>query len=207
MLVIQNGGNLAMDRWMRYEISHGNYFHKWFQSVDNWRWTVWNDNDPFLDDYIAHPMQGAVYELIYIQNDERGRYLPLENTGRYWKSRLRAVLWSTFWSTEWKIGPLSEAAIGNTGLGPYYSRESHGMTNGTGVVDFVMTPVGGFVWVLGEEALDKVLVSRLRRVSRNRVWTAALAILMPTHAGANILRWKKPWYRDVPPATVAAVRP
>lgn len=197
LVAIQNGGNLAMDRWMRYDLTHGRFFHKWFTSVKNIRWSVWNDNDPFLDDYIAHPMQGALTGFIQIQNDPKYRGLEQHNTPEYWRSRLlRAFAWQAFWSTQWKIGPFSEASIGNTGYAPYWSKDSHGMTNGTGLVDFIMTPVGGTFWLLGEDFIDLHVIRRLERVSQSRLWLLPISVLNPTRAGANILRFKPPYYRD-----------
>ncbi|HWR17528.1 MAG TPA: hypothetical protein VN577_22055 [Terriglobales bacterium] len=196
VLGVQHAANLGMDKWARQTIQKPDFFGRWFHAVENVRWTVWNDNDPFLDNYIAHPMIGAVYGWIQVQNDPKYKDVPLENSRRYWKSRLRAMAWAAAWSTQWEIGPLSEASIQNIGGFPYYSNESKGMTNGTGMVDFVMTPVAGTVWMVGEDALDKYVSSRLRRVSKNRLWLLGVSILTPTRGAANLVRWKAPWYRD-----------
>lgn len=193
---MQHAGNVAMDYWMRYYLIHGPFGSNYIKSVEAFRWSVWNDNDPFLDDYIAHPMQGAIYGYIEIENDPGGRYLSLEKSRPYIMSRLRAFAWSAAWSAQWKIGPLSEASIGNTGIAPYYSRESHGMTNGTGMVDFVVTPVGGMVWLVGEDAMDKYVVQRIEANHRKVALLFALSVLTPCRSAANILRFRSPWYRD-----------
>jgi hypothetical protein len=198
MLSMQHAGNLAMDRWKRKAFRENPFFSSWFKSVASIRWSVWNDNDPFLDDYIAHPLMGAVYGYIQIQNDPRYLYVTFDNPSAYLRSRLRALAWVAAVSTEWKIGPLSEASIGNLGLLPYYSVSSKGMTNGTGMVDFVVTPIGGIVWLAGEDALDRYLVARMKTLSRNRVYRFALNILTPARSAANMLRLKSPGYRDRP---------
>jgi hypothetical protein len=196
VLGVQHAANIAMDRWMRQTVKQPDFFGRWFNAVQHTRWTVWNDNDPFLDNYIAHPLIGSLYGWIQIQNDPKYRDLQLENSRRYWKSRLRAAAWSAVWSTQWEIGPVSEASIANIGGFTYYSKNSHGMTNGTGMADFVVTPVVGTIWLVGEDVLDRYLSKRLRRVSRKRVWLLGISILTPTRCAANLVRGKAPWYRD-----------
>jgi hypothetical protein len=193
---MQHAGNVGMDRWKRYYLMNGPFWSNYQRSVAAVRWSVWNDNDPFLDNYIAHPMQGAIYGYIEIQNDPKGRTLRLEKSQRYLMSRLRAFAWSAAWSAQWKVGPLSEASIGNSGLYPYYSTASHGMTNGTGMVDFVMTPVGGMIWLVGEDAIDRYVVQPLTAKHRHVALLLAISILTPCRSGANILRFRSPWYRD-----------
>jgi hypothetical protein len=193
---IQHAGNLGMDKWKRYYLGNGPFWSNYEKSVAAVRWSVWNDNDPFLDDYIAHPMQGAIYGYIQIQNDPEGRDLQLEKSRRYVVSRLRAFAWSVVWSAQWKVGPLSEASIGNTGLYKYYSTASHGITNGTGMVDYVMTPVGGMAWLVGEDAIDKYVVQPITANHRQVPLLLAISILTPCRSATNILRFRSPWYRD-----------
>lgn len=201
-LGMQHAGNLAMDYWIRYAATHGRFFSNYRKSLEGWRWTVWNDGDPFLDNYVGHPMMGAVTAYIQIQNDPGGRALRLEKSRAYINSRLKAFAWASAYSAQWKVGPLSEASIGNVGSDVYYSRPSHGFTNGTGMVDFVMTPVGGMVWLVGEDALDRYGVGPTRSRVRNRFAKAALSILTPCRSGANVLRLKAPWYRDYEPGAL-----
>ena len=49
-----------MEYWMRYETFHEPYWKGYKKALANWRWTRWNDDDPFLDDYIGHSMMGGI---------------------------------------------------------------------------------------------------------------------------------------------------
>lgn len=193
---IQTGMNMSMDTKLTYRTFHGHFVQKWFDSVDNIAWTRWNDGDPWYGTYVSHPMMGAVYSYTYIQNDPRGAGLTIGTSGAYWKSRLRAAVWSTAWAAQWKVGPLSEASIGNTGLFQYYTPSSNAMTNGTGLADFIITPAGGFVFGVGEDLIDRYLITRLEGHSKNRAFLLVTGILNPDRSLANMLRLKAPWYRD-----------
>jgi len=111
----EDAGNLYTGYWYRYETTHGKWWQRTIDSAAQWRWNVWNDDNPPLDDYVAHPMMGAITNSIWIQNDPKGMTLTLANHWPYWRSRLRATAWSTFYSFAWKLGPFGEAAIGHNG--------------------------------------------------------------------------------------------
>ena len=87
------------------------------------------------------PMMGAITNSIWIQNDPKGMTLEFANDGAYWRSRMRALAWSTFYSFEWKLGPTGEAAVGHNGDHFFYDKGV--LTNETGWVELVTTPVGG----------------------------------------------------------------
>ncbi|MGI9100812.1 MAG: hypothetical protein ACR2IF_00075 [Terriglobales bacterium] len=193
---VQTLMNMAPDAPLRYRAFHGKWIRNWFDAVSNIEWTRWNDGDPWYGTYVGHPLMGAVYSNIYIQNDPRGMALPISTSGAYWTSRLRAGVWSTAWAVQWKVGPLSEASVGNTGNFSYYSTSSKAMTNGTGLADFIITPAGGFVFGVGEDILDRYVITRLESVSTNPAFLVAAGILNPTRSVANMLRFKAPWYRD-----------
>jgi hypothetical protein len=56
----------------------------------------------------------------------------VRSESRYWQSRFRALGWSTLYSIQFEVGPISEATIGKTGK-----------KKGTGgFVDLVVTPIG-----------------------------------------------------------------
>jgi hypothetical protein len=61
----------------------------------------------------------------------------------------------------------------------------------------VMTPVGGFGWMLAEEAMDKKITEQLvESHTQNRLLIDAVrSSLNPIRGGANILHGKRPWYR------------
>lgn len=198
--------NVSTNSWIRVALRNElpgapreSFTARWIDSVRNFRFGRWNDDNPFLDDYIGHPMMGAISMDIFIQNDPSGMSLELENTRQYWMSRLRALGWATVYSTQWKIGPISEASIGNQGLVYFYDQDGKKLTNGTGFAGLVTTPVGGLIWSVGEDAMDKYVIKRLERVSRNRLWLASISFLTPSRAFANLMRFKSPWYRDSRP--------
>ncbi len=169
----------------------GPFFRDWFQSVRNLR--GWRDGDPFLVNYIGHPIMGAASGYIQIQNDPRGRYLEFEPTRKtYWKSRLKAMAWSAAYSTQFELGPISEASLGNVGRAPRPDGKSP-----MAYVDLVITPTVGTLWLMGEDALDKYLIQRFENRVRNRFWRGMVrSFLNPGRSIANAMRFKGPWHRD-----------
>ena len=108
----------------------------------------------------------------------------------YWNSRLRALGWSTLYSTQFELGPVSEATIGNVG-----------MKKGTsGYVDLVITPTGGLGMIVLEDVLDKYLLKnmeqRMDSVAKRRFYRI---LFNPQRSLANLLRGKVPWHRDSRP--------
>src|SRR3954465_15428815 len=82
-LAIQHEGNWSMEYWMRYETFHEPYWKGYKKALAGWRWTRWNDDDPFLDDYVGHPIMGASPSAIYIQNDPKS-LAPQFGETKYW---------------------------------------------------------------------------------------------------------------------------
>jgi hypothetical protein len=190
----ENGGNLYTGYWYRRETMHGHWWQRYIASAAQWRWDRWNDDNPALDDYVAHPMMGAITNSIWIQNDPKGMTLQFQNSRQYWHSRLRALAWSTFYSFEWKLGPLGEASIGHNG--DHYFYDKGVLTNETGWVELVTTPVGGFGWTVAEDYLDKHVITKLEDKSHNPILLTMANFLTPARGFANILRFRPPWYRD-----------
>ncbi|MEJ7618644.1 MAG: hypothetical protein WKF30_17125 [Pyrinomonadaceae bacterium] len=146
----------------------------------------WADGGRFFTNYIAHPMQGALTGFIQVQNDPGGRRLQFGKSKRYWRSRMKAMAWSAVFSTQFEIGPISQASIGNVGL---YGKQTY--------VDLVVTPTVGTAWLIAEDALDRAVISWAERRTRNPfVRITARMILNPMRSGANLLAFKKPWHRD-----------
>jgi hypothetical protein len=144
-------------------------------SLDNW-----DDGGKFFTNYVAHPMMGSASGWLLINNDARGRRVRPGDDG-YWPSRMRALAFSTAYSVQYEIGPLSEATMG---LSP----------DKQGWVDFVLTPAIGFGWLLGEDALDQVVRRIERRGSPG--WTRVARTLMtPTRTLSNLAGLRKPWHR------------
>ncbi len=114
----EDAGNLYTGYWYRYETTHGKWWDRYIDSAAGWRWTVWSDQNPFLDDYVGHPMMGAITNDLWIQNDPKSMTVEPSNTWPYWRRLLRAGAFSTAYSFAWKLGPTGEAAIGHNGDHP-----------------------------------------------------------------------------------------
>lgn len=159
----------------------GPFFRDYWESVKGVR--GWSDGNKFFTNYIAHPMQGSMTGFIYAQNHDRVKKQIFNESKQYWKDRATALLWSAAWSTNWEIGPISQSTLGNVGL---YGKQ--------GYVDLVITPTVGTAWMITEEALDRYII---RHAEGNLAARIILrTVLNPTRSVANVLRFKKPWYRD-----------
>lgn len=182
-LTFQHAFRLTQEKTVR-EL-RGPFFKDYGRSVKGLN--GWEDGDGAFTNYVAHPMMGAASGYIQIQNDPRGANREFSKRPEYWRSRLKATGFAAVYSTQFELGLYSEATIGNVGLRP-----------GTmGYVDFVMTPVGGFGWMVGEDAIDRFLVLPLERRWDSRGLTRFLRMaLSPTRSFANVLRKEKPWKRD-----------
>ncbi|WP_031500461.1 hypothetical protein [Bryobacter aggregatus] len=135
-------------------------------------------------------MQGAVSGFIWAQNDRKYQKVEFGNTPEYWRSRLRATAFSWVYSTQFEIGPLSEASIGK--VQSQFPQQ--------GFVDHVATPVIGTGWMIAEDFLDRYVIKKFEDRYENvfarmmvRGW------LNPSRSFANLLRFKEPWYRDARP--------
>jgi len=193
-LAFQNAGNLYTGYWYRYETMTGKWWDRYIASVDGWLWDRWADNNSFVDDYVGHPMMGAITNNIWRQNDPKAMSIEQGNNWLYYRGLLRATAYSTIFSFEWKLGPIGEASIGHNG--DHYYHDQNTVTNETGWVDLVTTPVGGTLWTMAEDAVDRHLVRRIENKPRNPFMLLGLSFLTPAEGTANILRFRPPWYRD-----------
>lgn len=102
------------------------------------------------------------------------------------------MAWSAIWSTQFELGPLSEATVGNVGM-----PEKNGHST-MAYVDLVVTPVVGTGFLIAEDAIDKyVLKNLLERNSNNKFKIKLIrSLVTPTTSIANIIRGKPPWKRD-----------
>ncbi len=188
-LAIQHGYRFT-EKKTRDELN-GPFFRDWKESVKNLR--GWDDGGRFFTNYIGHPMQGAITGRIFTNNSGNARFHEFGKSKGYWTSRLKAMAWSAVWGTQFEIGPISEASLGNVGQKPTVegrSKLSYG--------DLVMTPVGGTGLLIAEDVIDKYVLKRgLERRTRNRVTIKILrSVLTPMTGFANILRGHAPWWRD-----------
>jgi hypothetical protein len=182
LLAIQHG--YAMSQPKTREALRGPFFKDYFESVKSLH--GWDDGGRFFTNYLAHPMQGALTGFIQIQNDPRGFEQQFGLSKSYWASRARAFLWTAAMSTQFEIGPLSQAAIGNVG--------KHGKQT---YVDLVITPTAGTLWLVTEDALDRFVIRRVINRTDNFYLKIMVQMLFnPIRSTANLFRFKKPWSRD-----------
>jgi hypothetical protein len=188
-LSIEHAFRLATENGTRTDLK-GPFFKDYFKALKSLR--GWDDGDPFLVNYIGHPMAGSVSGFIQVQNDPKGVKEDVSLNKRYWQSRLKAFGWSVAYSTQFELGLFSEAALGNIGIRPY-GKSKHPMA----YVDLVVTPVVGTGWLVGEDMLDRYLIRRLEdKISSRVVRLLIRTFLNPTRSFANLLRDQRPWYRD-----------
>jgi hypothetical protein len=163
---------------------HGPFFKDYCRSVQSLH--GWGDGGRFFTNYVAHPLQGSLLGFIQVQNDPKGRGRRFGKSGDYWRSRLKALAWSAAWSTQFELGPVSQASVGNVGL--------HGKQT---YVDLVITPTAGLGLLVLEDALDRHLVRKIERASGSYyLKITSRMILNPTRSIANLLSFRKPWHRD-----------
>jgi len=183
-LAIQHGYAFTQAKTRR-ELK-GNFFGDYVKSVKSLH--GWADGGRFFTNYIAHPMQGAFTGFIQVQNDPKGLKQRFGTSADYWQSRMKALAWSAAWSTQFEIGPISQASIGNVGL---KGKQTY--------IDIVMTPIGGTAMLISEDALDRFVMERIERRTDNfYVVIFSRMLLSPTRTIANLFRFKTPWYRDRP---------
>jgi hypothetical protein len=198
---------VAFDPGMRWDLSHKPFYHDWFASYAGYDMKRWGDGDDFVVNDVGHPLEGAAFARVYLQNDPKSNVV-IGKHRAYWMSRLKALGWAAAWSAETEIGPLSETNFGNQGgftyvpgcgsyliclNNPKYPKPP---TNNTGWTDFVVTPLVGMMWVLGEDTIDKYLVAPIavnHRILGGRVLRSALE---PSRSFAAIFSGRFPW--DLP---------
>jgi len=148
----------------------------------------WRDGDPFITNYVGHPMLGSTYMRIMTQNDPLGA--PQEfsfSNKRYWTRRLIATGYSAAVSTVYELSPIGDAAIGNVGLDPATK----------GAVDLVITPAVGLGWNITEDIVDEYVICWVESRTGN-AWINSMVRtwLNPTRSLGNLLRFRVPWKRD-----------
>lgn len=181
-LGVQHGYALTQPKTRRQ--LRGPFLKDYFESVGNLK--GWDDGGRFFTNYLAHPLQGSLTGFIQIHNDPRGMKQEFGRSGSYWKSRMKAMAWSAAWSTQFELGPISQAAIGNVG-------KSRKLT----YVDLVVTPTAGSALLVTEDAMDRYVVRWIESKSNKlSVRIPARMLLNPSRTCANLLRFKKPWHRD-----------
>ena len=184
----------------------GPFFRDWFDTVSVYHFDNWDDGGHYITSYAAHPAQGAIAEAIFWQNNDRVRFSDQNfHSSAYRHALLQAFAFATVDAVLWKVGPLSESSIGNVGLPTqWWDRDCKQLhipcRDRTGVSDMVMNEVGGTVMTIGFQWLDKHLQKRIEEYVQNRALIDTTRIITnPTQSVANLVRFKKPWFRDTRP--------
>jgi hypothetical protein len=178
-----HGFRLATEPQTR-DALNGHWWRNYTRSIGETR--GWDDGDTFMTSYIAHPFEGAIFGYIAQQNDPRYSRVMWGDGRKYWIARLRTLAFSTVMSTQWTLGPASEASIGNVQL-----RDSPGF------VDLVGTPIFGTMVMIAEDVADRYLVAPLENRTANRpVLAFSRMFLSPTRSFANLMAFKYPWHRE-----------
>ncbi len=163
---------------------YGPWFQDWMHSVSELR--GWSDSDRFMAPYVGHPIQGSIFGFILRQNDPKYRDVQWGDGRDYFISLLRSMGYSAIWHTQWKIGPASEASIGNVML--------HASP---GFITLVDTPTLGAITMIGEDALDRYVIMGLENRTANRLLIALTrCFLNPGRSFGNVMAFKVPWHRD-----------
>jgi hypothetical protein len=182
MLTFQHGWRLGQEKTRAH--LGGPFFGDYLRSVKGLG--GWADGDNSFTNYFLHPLQGATSGFVYLQNNDRAESTEFGFTKSYWSSRLRALAFATAYSVQFELGPYSEASVGNVGKTP-----------GTMAwVDLVVTPLGGFTWILAEDAIDRFVLRPIEEKHPGPFKVRLLRVLLnPSRSLANLLRLRAPWYR------------
>ncbi len=175
--------NLATEAGTR-DALYGKWFDNYMHSVSELR--GWSDSDHFMAPYVGHPIEGSIFGFIERQNDPNYRLVQFGDGREYWISTLRSMAYAAVWHTQWKIGPASEASIGNVML--------HASP---GFITLVDTPTLGFCTMLAEDAADRYVIMGIENRTSNRVVIIVVrSFLNPGRTFANLMAFRMPWSRD-----------
>jgi hypothetical protein len=163
---------------------NGPWLNNYLHSVSELR--GWSDSDKFMAPYVGHPIEGSIFGFIERQNDPRYRLVQWGDGREYWISMLRSMAYSAVWHTQWKIGPASEASIGNVML--------HASP---GFITLVDTPTLGFCTMLAEDAADRYVIMGIENRTDNRmIIVLTRSFLNPGRTFASMMAFRVPWDRD-----------
>jgi hypothetical protein len=162
---------------------NGPWLEDYLHSVGELR--GWSDSDRFLAPYVAHTIQGSAFGYIERQNDPRYQNVEYGDGREYYMSLLHSMAWAAIWHTEWKIGPASEASIGNVML--------HASP---GFICLVDTATLGTVAIFAQDVVDRYLITGLENRTTNRLLIVmARGFLNPGRSVAEAMALHYPWRR------------
>jgi len=180
---IMHGFNITTEAGTR-DALNGHWFQDYIDSVSEMR--GWSDSDKFMAPYVAHTIEGSVFGYIQRQNDLRYSKVQWGDGRGYFISLLHSLAYSAIWHTQWKIGPISEASIGNVML--------HASP---GFITLTDTPTLGTIAMIGEDAADRYLIMGLENRTANRaLLLLSRSFLNPGRSFANIMSFQVPWHRE-----------
>jgi len=184
LLTIQNAFRCATEPGTRDAFSNP-FFPGYVDAVENLH--GWSDGDPFLVNYVAHPIQGAVTGFMWQHNDRAYRDAVFGKNTKYWKARLRGAAFAYAYSLQFEIGPMSEASIGQIQrLYPAY-----------GFVDHAITPTLGTGWAIAEDVIDRYIIQNIEtHVANPWVRLASRIALNPMRSMSNVMNYERPQHRD-----------
>jgi hypothetical protein len=181
---IQHGWRFAHEAGTRDATGYGPWFHDWIDSIGETR--GWDDGDGWHASYVGHPLNGGIYGFIEQQNDPLYRKVEWGDGRIYWISRLRAMAFAAVASTQWTLGPLSEASLGNVQL-----------HSSPGFIDIVQTPGLGVMEMMGEDMLDRYVVIPLENHTANPfLILAARSLCNPARSFATLMSFRMGWNRE-----------
>ena len=184
LTAIQHAWRFPHEAGTRDATANGPWFNDWMASVGELR--GWSDGDIWHANYVGHVLNGGIYGFIEQNNDPLYRKVEWGDGRIYWVSRLRATAFSAIASTQWKIGPMSEASLGNANL--------HASP---GFVDIVQTPTLGTLEMMGEDLLDRhVIIPVENHVSNPWILLAVRSLGNPGRSFANLMAFKLGWTRE-----------
>jgi hypothetical protein len=180
---IMHAYNLGTEAGTR-DALNGPWLNNYLHSVSELR--GWSDSDTFMAPYVGHTIEGSVFGFVERQNDPKYSKVQWGDGREYFMSILRSMAYSAIWHTQWKIGPVSEASIGNVML--------HASP---GFITLADTPTLGTVAMIGEDAADRYLIMGLENRTSNRLLIVLTrSFLNPGRSFANVMAFRYPWHRE-----------
>jgi len=97
----------AWDPGLRYLLAHKPFWYDYGVSLTDYHMDHWSDGDSFVVNDVGHPLNGAVYGRVLLQNYPKS-FVRIGRHNGYWTTRMQSFAWMMLWSTQFEVGPLSE---------------------------------------------------------------------------------------------------